>query len=316
MSEIDLTGANPVTHPDLTTWQWPVAAYLFLGGLVGGLMILVAVFRLRRDHTFDRAVRLGDLWALPLLATGLLMLFLDLSYKFHAWRFFAVFRMTSAMSWGAWILLAAAAILMLRLSVHLPQAAWFAAGRWIPSRLRRVVTTLGSRVAAHTRSLDVISILMGAALALYTGILLSTIPARPLWDSAALAPLFLVSGVASAGAFVCLFLAPEGHRRLRPTAIGLCAGELGLIAAFFATLAAGTDATSGAVEILLGWPYGALFWAVVVAIGLLVPVAIETAEARRRTVPAGLSRTAPVLKLLGSAGLRVVIVLAGLQTVM
>ena len=49
MTETDLTGVNPVVYPELVTWEWPVAAYLFLGGLVGGLMVLVGVLRLRRN---------------------------------------------------------------------------------------------------------------------------------------------------------------------------------------------------------------------------------------------------------------------------
>jgi formate-dependent nitrite reductase membrane component NrfD len=315
MTETDLTGANPISFPELTTWEWPVAAYLFVGGLVGGLMILVSVLRLRRDRTFDPAVRFADFWALPLLAFGLLMLFLDLSYKVHAWRFFTAFKVTSAMSWGSWILLAAGITLTLRLTVHLPDTNWIHNKR-VPTRLRRWVTALASHVSGHTRSLDAVSIAIGTALAFYTGILLSTIPARPLWNSVALAPLFLVSGLAAAGAFVCLNLPPQAHRRLTPTAIALCGGEILLIGVFFLTLGLGGDATSRAAGILVDMPFGLVFWGVVVGAGLLVPLGIESAEMRRLRVPGGLSRSAPVLKLFGSAGLRLVIVLAGLQTVM
>jgi protein NrfD len=42
---------------------------------------------------------------------------------------------------------------------------------------------------------------LGVALGIYTGILLNTMVARPLWNSAILGPLFLVSGL-SAGAAV------------------------------------------------------------------------------------------------------------------
>jgi formate-dependent nitrite reductase membrane component NrfD len=315
MTETDLTGVNPVVFPELATWEWPVAAYLFLGGLVGGLMIFVSVFRLRRDRTFDRAVRIADMWALPLLAAGLLMLFVDLSYKIHSWRFFTSLQITSPMSWGSWILLLAGVILALRLSIHLPTMGWFVAERG-PRLVRRGITALNARVSTRTRPLDVASIVVGAALAFYTGILLSTIPARPLWDSVVLAPLFLVSGVAAAGAFVCLFLPPRAHRRLTPTAMALCGGEILLIGGFFLSLGLGSDATSRAAGILTEWPYGLLFWGLVVAVGLLIPLAIETAEVRDYPVPARVSRSAPILKLLGSAGLRYVIVLAGLQTVM
>jgi formate-dependent nitrite reductase membrane component NrfD len=315
MAEIDITGANPITAPELVTWGWPVAVYLFVGGLVGGLMIMVAVLRLRRDDMFARAIWIADLWALPLLSFGLLMLYLDLSYKVHAWRFFTTIQPTSAMSWGTWILLISGAVLTLRSCVQLPSTSWFVDER-VPAFIRKPVEAIGGIGSRHSRLLDVVGIVVGASLAFYTGILLSTIPARPLWDSVVLAPLFLVSGIAAAGAFLCLFLGPEAHKRLTPTAIGLCAAELTLIGAFFVSLVAGTPATRRAAEILVSWPYGVLFWAVVIVGGLLVPLTIENAEIRRLLVPDFVSRSAPVLKLIGSFGLRFVIVLAGLQTSM
>lgn len=315
MNEVDVTGINPVDFPELATWEWPVAAYLFVGGLVGGLMIISSMWRLRRPDTWARAIRLVDLWAFPLLALGLFLLFVDLSYKLHAWRFFVTFQPTSAMSWGSWILLASGLVLVLRASIHLPTTGWFQAERG-PARFRKLATSIAAVVEPRTRVLDWASVLLGAGLAFYTGVLLSTIPARPLWDSVLLAPLFLISGVAAAGAFACLFLSPEAHRRMTPIAMGLCAVELGLIGAFVWTLLAGTSATERAVEQLAGWPYGVIFWGVVVGTGLLVPFTIEAVELRRGSVPGPLGRSAPVLKLLGSAGLRFVIVLAGLQTVM
>ena len=315
MFEVDVTGVNPVDYPELATWEWPVAAYLFVGGLVGGLMIISAFWRLRRQDTWARAIRIVDLWAFPLLALGLLFLFLDLSYKLHAWRFFVTFQPTSAMSWGSWILLIAAVLLILRAALHLPGTSWFTSERG-PAWFRRLVSAIAAAVEPRTRVLDWASIFIGAGLAFYTGILLSTIPARPLWDSVLLAPLFLVSGVAAAGAFACLFLSPDAHRRMTPLAMSLCAIELVVIGGFIATLLAGTPATQRSFEMLAGWPFGAIFWGVVVVAGLLVPFTIEAIELRRGSVPGPLGRSAPVLKLLGSAGLRFVIVLAGLQTVM
>ncbi len=313
MTEIDVTGVNPIDWPELATWDWAVVAYLFIGGLVGGLMILTAVLRWRRDETWAKAIRIVDLWALPLLGAGLFLLFLDLSYKVHAWRFFLAFEPTSAMSWGSWILVIAAVVLALRACLQLPTTTWFDR---LPGFVRTPVGTVASFLAPRVRWLDGASIVVGTALAFYTGILLSTIPARPLWDSVVLAPLFLVSGVAAAGAFVCLFLSPVAHRRLTPTAMGLCAAELALIAAFLISLAIGTPATREAVATLVSWPYGTIFWVVVVVAGLLLPLTIEAFEMRRIRMPELLSRAAPWLKLTGSAGLRFVIVLAGLHTVM
>ena len=66
------------------------------------------------------------------------------------------------------------------------------ASDWLQSR-PRVVRTFG-----------VLSLAAGSALGIYTGILLSSLGARPLWASGILGPLFLVSGLSTAAAFTHL----------------------------------------------------------------------------------------------------------------
>ncbi len=310
MTEVDVTGINPIAHPELASWEWPVALDLFIAGLVGGLMILTAVLRRRQDDAWARAVRIADLSALPLLAVGLSLLFLDLSYKLHAWRFFVAFEPTSAMSWGSWIIATSAVVLALRACVALTDTAWFTDQRgWS----RSVVGAIASFWKPRARWLDVAGLVAGTALASYTGLLLSTIPARPLWDSALVVPLFLVTGLGAAAAFVGLFLSADAYRRLTPAAMTVGVAEIALVGAFLTSLAAGTAATRRAAASLLTGPYGPMFWVVLVA-GLLIPLGIEAMEHRRFRVPRLVGRSVPLVKLAGRAGLRFVIVLAGLQT--
>lgn len=311
MSEIDLTGVNEITYPIVETWEWPVAAYLFLGGLVAGLMILGAFLRLRGEPLFRRAVLLADLFALPLLALGLLMLFIDLTNRWNAWRFFTTFQVTSAMSWGSWILFLSGVVLVLRIARHIPES--------LPSaRLRRLQgpATLARTWALRIdqRLLDIVTIALGVGLGFYTGVLLSSIAARPLWNTAVLAPLFLVSGLASGGAFLCLFISREAHHRLVPLSLGLCGAEGLLLLAYLVSLWFGTLATQRAGDVLLGGGFGFTFWFVVVLAGLAFPLSVEMADWLRRRVLRVVERAAPVLKLVGSGALRFVIVFAGLQT--
>src|SRR5207244_6929242 len=81
-------------------WGWQIAVYLFLGGLAAGLMILSAI---AKRESF--AMRLLPFGAPLALSVGMGALFLDLDYKLHMFRFYTAFRITSPMSWGAWILL-------------------------------------------------------------------------------------------------------------------------------------------------------------------------------------------------------------------
>ena len=314
MSEIELTGCNEVVAcPILDTWGWEVAAYLFLGGLVGGMMIAGAVLRMRRGQAFAERIRVADFVALPALGLGLLLLFADLANRWNAWRFFTTIQLSSPMSWGSWILLMAGVLLVLRLLVHLP-------GTQAPANLPRFVRAalrlgadVGERLAKRTVAVDVASILIGASLAFYTGMLLSTIPARPLWDSVALAPLFLVSGMTAGGAFFCLGANDDQKRTLAPATLSLCGLELGLIAAFIFTMASVTEAGQ-ARELLVSGGFGVGFWLLVVGVGLLVPATIEAIELARRKVPGLLSKAAPYLKLTGAAALRFIVVVAGLQS--
>lgn len=194
MPEITLTGVNGVTYPQMATWHWEVAVYLFLGGLVAGLMIFAATFRLRRLEGFSRAILISDIAALPLLGGGLLFLWLDLANRWNAWRFFTTFQVSSAMSWGSWILFFAMIVLVLRLLLQ--AADWEES---LPDRTGwNVLASFGHKLERARAAIDVITILLGIGLGIYTGVLLSTIPARPLWNSALLAPLFLTSGMAPA----------------------------------------------------------------------------------------------------------------------
>lgn len=303
--EIVVVGDNEGITPVLESWDWTVAGYLFLGGLVGGLMILGGFFILRRVKGFDRAVRIVDFAGLPLLSVGLLLLFADLSNKQNAWRFFTTFQITSPMSWGSWILAAAGLLLALRFVRHHTMLPWF------PKLLAKWINRITAWTDRITMPMAVATMAVGVALALYTGFLLSTITARPLWDSALLPPLFLTSGIASAGAFLCLWLAPAAHRKLAPFSVAVCIVELVLLFWYIASLeSAGADQ---AVTLLTTGGFAFWFWTLVVVGGLLVPLGIETGELRK-WLTHRVARVAPYFKLVGAASLRFVVLFAGLES--
>ena len=99
------TRGNPQIDPSLHVWGWQIVLYLFLGGLVAGIFILTAALELKSgERARTRALSAMPFVALLLLSLGMLFLWLDLEHRFWAWRFYAAFRPTSPMSWGAWIL--------------------------------------------------------------------------------------------------------------------------------------------------------------------------------------------------------------------
>jgi protein NrfD len=337
MPEITVVGEN-----SLMTWGWEIALYLFLGGLTAGLMIFSGAMRLGRPGQFRRALFVADLAGLPLLGIGMLCLFLDLSNKINVWRFYTAFQISSAMSWGAWILLLTMLVLAVRFVSRVP------APKPVTLLGLRLFTAPtgeneeeGEKTAVKTspltafvqwgwqllaaisrwaersnRVLALIGALLGIGVGFYTGVLLSTIPSRPLWNTAILAPLFLVSGLASGGAFLCLFLPEEEHRHLVPFSILFCGIEILLLLALSINLIFGNSAAQRAGTILFNGVYGWAFWGLVFLFGLLVPAVLEQMELLHRRIPFIPARIPPVLKLVGSLALRFVIVYAGVASFM
>jgi formate-dependent nitrite reductase membrane component NrfD len=140
-------------------------------------------------------------------------------------------------------------------------------------------------------------------------VLLSTLGARALWASALLGPLFLASGVSTGAAFVLLFrLAGEERHLVERWDRFAIALELAIIGLFLVGLATQGEASRQAAALLLGGPYTAAFWAVVVASGLAVPALLGLLQGRRALRPTAIG---PALVLVGGFALRWILVAAG-----
>jgi formate-dependent nitrite reductase membrane component NrfD len=212
--EATTTRANPGIDPSLHAWGWEIVVYLFLGGLVAGIFVLAASLELRSgEKPRGDALRLMPFGALALLSVGMLALWLDLAHKLWAWRFYLFFHATSPMSWGAWILLLIYPVgLLLGLgSMGEARREWLR-GR-TPGALKGLLETSFGWADGRRRGILVTSVAMGVALGIYTGLLLGTMPARILWNSAVLGPLFLASGISTGAALLLLLPLEEKERK-------------------------------------------------------------------------------------------------------
>lgn len=304
MREYTTTNTNPFVDRSHEVWAWEIPIYLFLGGLVAGLMIITGYFLLRgRWRAPSSACYRMPGVALVLLSFGMLALFLDLEHKLYVWRLYVTFEVTSPMSWGSWILIAVYPALLAAFVFALPESV-----RTRGRRLAKLSSKLQSTERAPTW-IGAINIALGIMVGIYTGILLSSLGARPLWSSSLLGPLFLVSGISTAAALVDLLARQSEERELVSRAdIGFLLTEVVLIALFFIGLLNASAVHQQAAELLLGGPYTAVFWVFVVVIGLLVPIVIQVLTAARR-IPH--TAVAPVLVLTGGLVFRFVIVNAG-----
>jgi len=187
-------------------WTWEVPAYFFTGGTAGAAALLAAGAELRGRSELARAARRvaagGALASAPLLVS-------DLGRPERFLNMLRVFKVTSPMSVGSWVLAASG-------GAATTAAACERLG--VFPRLGRAAA-----IAAATA---------GAPLSVYTATLLSD-TAVPVWHEARreLPFLFATGAGASAGAAATMLLPPRHAKAARRIAVvGALAGE-GIMAA-------------------------------------------------------------------------------------
>ena len=304
MTELLITRSNHLVDPYVHVWAWQIPVYLFLGGWVAGMMSLAGYFLWQGRHRDRQCTCVLTPWlGVVLLSLGMFALFLDLEHKRYFWRLYTTFEIASPMSWGAWILVVVYPALLAAALVQPPQ--WLR--RAVPAT-EALASWLESRPAL-VRAVGLASLVLGLALGIYTGILLSALGARPLWSSAILGPLFLLSGLSSAAAFVHLVARRRDERAFLARADNLFLMlELAAIVLFLIGLATATEAHKQAAGLLLGGPYTAVFWVGVVGLGIAVPLVVQSLAVRHRIQHTPLG---PIMVIAGGLALRFVIVYAG-----
>lgn len=309
--EVISNRANHAIDPHLHIWEWQIPAYLFLGGVVAGIMFLLAAMEIRRgERPTSVSAQVMPFVAAALLSLGMLFLLLDLEHPAHVYRFYMAFEPTSPMSWGSWILLLVYPALILLGLGALDGERREALGRWpVVRKLERVMTWAYRLADGWRRPVLWVTAALGAGLGVYTGLLLGTMTARPMWTSSVLGPLFLVSGISTGAAAMMLtrLSEEEAHVLVRWDSLAI-ALELVLLAALVMSYVTGPEAGRQAGAMILGGAYTQLFWGVVVVAGLLAPLLLNLVELGRK-IPG--TRFAPALILIGGLALRVVFVAAG-----
>jgi formate-dependent nitrite reductase membrane component NrfD len=303
MLELVTTRHNPMVDPSLHVWGWEIPVYLFLGGWVAGSMIIAGWLARQERRPGDGCVCHVLPWlSLVLLSLGMGALFLDLEHKLYVWRMYLTLQPASPMSWGGWILILVYPVLLLGALASVPADLL---SRW------PAVAGLAARLRSPPAAgrLGAVSIVAGVALGIYTGILLSSLGARPLWASAALGPLFLVSGLSTGAAFAHLIARnPEEQSALLRADNVFLAVELALIGLILVGLLTAGAVHANAAALLLGGPYTAVFWVFVVGLGIVLPLLLQTLMTSHR-IPHTV--VAPLLVIGGGLALRFVVVSAG-----
>jgi len=165
-------------------WVWPIAWYLFLGGLGGGMLFVIGLM----DIVFGVSYLLapGALIAVACLGIGSLLLIFELGQPKVFLRVFL--SATAIIKWGAILLIGAMLFGFLYFLFWLPpewNLFWYS-WEWM-----------------HLLSTSFM-MLLGLGVVIYTGVLLCTMKAKPFWNTPALPVLFTLSALSTATACLAL----------------------------------------------------------------------------------------------------------------
>lgn len=304
MQDLVTTRHNPLIDPSMTVWGWEIPVYLFLGGLVAGMMIISGYFIFsHRYKKTDCVTYVLPIISIVLLSVGMFSLFLDLEHKLYVWRLYTTFRITSPMSWGAWILILVYPVIIANMLMDPPK---YIAERF--PQLEKVKNFIHERPML-IKNIGVGNMLLGGMLGVYTGVLLSTMGSRPLWNSSMLWVLFLISGLSTAAAFVHMIAANVEERELLAKADnGFLTIELFVLALLIIGLSTSSAVHIAAAKLLINGIFAPAFWVFVVGMGVVIPLIIQLLAVNHKIKHTPI---APIMVIVGGLILRFIIVQAG-----
>jgi formate-dependent nitrite reductase membrane component NrfD len=282
-------------------WGWLIVLYVFLAGLGGGTFLFS--FILLRLGRLTIQAHIGAVAGPLLVLCGSLMLIFDLGSPTRLYRLFTT-PATLLSSWmvrGAWIL---SAFIVVGLAYALPAFGPFS---WLP----------WDQGSTFGQTLGVIAAVLAIVVTVYPGLLLGVIKSIPLWNTSALPPLFLLSGLDTGLAVLVLISLSSSFG----DAGGLhLLGVMDIALILLLLVALGTymeivrqsGATAAASVRRLASP---LFIVGVIIMGLLVPLFLLSLGISTSNVAAAcsLDGIAAILILLGGLLLRYAVVTSGLR---
>jgi formate-dependent nitrite reductase membrane component NrfD len=235
-------------------WGSIIAWYLFLAGLAAGSFTTAALVAFK-DREIVKVQLVGRIVALLALAIGLFLLMFDAEAGFkNPLRFFYLLtNFGSVMTWGVVILSVFGCVCLVTLLLTL--------------RKRKV-----------PRWLDGLGIAMALGTAAYTGVLIGVIKTYPLWNTALLPVLFLVSALSAgmAGTFIIsTFVAHKELEKLdmlKKLHFALPLVELALLAILLYMTASAAPAAQLSVDRLTSGDLAPIFWLGLIIVGLIIPL--------------------------------------------
>ena len=282
-------------------WGWPIAMYLFLGGLGGGCYLLGVLFDLFSSEP-PVITKVGVVLGPPVVLIGVLFLAGDLGRPTQAIR--AMMRPTTSwISRGTMIL----TIFLLLGGIHILLWIWPLDGLAHSIIARKTLGAMGGIFAFLTL--------------LYTGLLLGALRPIPFWCSPLLPVLFLTSGLSTALMAVELGMAfmGTGGTLIHPSPIALETFHIpllileGVMVAIYLQTGQVLEAARSSIHKIIRGGLAFQFWMGFVLLGLIVPFALAIFEQATSFDSLWLAVLKTVPGLIGGYLLRSLILAGGVQ---
>ena len=261
-------GLAPTNLTSYVPWGIWVGFYDYLVWMeVGSLLIFTSLIYIFGDKPLSKIKPIVLFTGFTVVTMGLLIVLLDLGHAERFWHVFVYPDFGSMITWMVW--LHSAYLLILTVELIL-------------------VLRGGKQQASLLRLLALLSLPVGLTLIIVSGSIFGVVAARPLWNTASLPLMFLLSALA-AGSGLLLFLVVvfwQDKKSSEYTALvnklSVITRTLLLLGVFAAGVIAftmlykggGNPTRAEALNLILTGPYWWSFWIVHILLGVLIPLVL------------------------------------------
>ncbi len=269
-------GLAPTNLTSYVPWGVWVGFYDYLVWVeVGSLMLFTGLVYIAGRKSLARLKPIVLLIGFAVLNMALLIVLFDLGHPERFWHVIIYPDFGSMITWMVW--LHSSYVLVLSAEIFL-------------------VLFGGERGERPLYLLSMFSLPLGLALILVSGSIFGVVAARPLWNTASLPIMFLISSLATGSSLLLLVVVlfwpdkeSEEYRETMRFMARLTAGLL-LLGVFVASVIGATMLYKGAapsrveaITLILTGPYWWSFWIVHILLGVLIPLVVLLTMTENRT---------------------------------